>query len=309
MRLPFRFFILLFLSCNSFDGTALQSPPFVSKPKLDFQENFQALMDSVGTLAIFIRVNQSVYEKCNIRANLTRQEAKADFLAREKLAFQFNDLLADLELEPKDVMEENFTQLVDELCASNDSNVDVDMKIRPLVEAQLEVMEKLDRSLLLSRQRDKKYPKEHMHHELAHKIENINILPIEEQRQIDSAIFRGIYFFAGRNYIENIKDLSSALYIQNLIYNETLSNEDAFMLGKMKLANGDTSGLDSIIGAAREELVDAQEWLGNYFACNAEKQKGINWLEKADKNGSETAIDSILETKDLGRPTVCSSLL
>jgi hypothetical protein len=80
-------------------------------------------------------------------------------------------------------------------------------------------------------------------------------------------------------------------------------------LGKMKLANGDTSGLDSIIGAAREELVDAQEWLGNYFACNAEKQKGINWLEKADKNGSETAIDSILETKDLGRPTVCSSLL
>ena len=274
MSLLFRFFILLFLSCTSFDCTALQSPPFISKPKLDFEENFQALMDSVGKLAIFIRVNQAVYEKCNIRANLTRQEAKADFLAREKLAFQFNDLLIDLELEPKDVMGESFTQLVDEFCASNNSNVGVDMKIRPLVEAQLELMEKLDRSLLLSRQRDKKYPEEHMHRELAQKIENINILPIEEQRQIASAIFRGIYVFAGRNYVENIKDLSS-----------------------------------SIISAASEELVDAQEWLGNYFACNAEKQKGIDWLEKADKNGSETAIDSILETKDLGRPTVCNSLL
>lgn len=266
-------------------------------------------MDRVGKLAIFIRVNHAVFEECNIQANLIRQEAKADFLAREKLAFQFNDLLTRSGLEPKDVMGENFNELVDEFCAGNSANMEVDNKIRPLVEAQLEVMEQLENSLFFSRQQDIKYSVEHMGIQLPHKIESLDILPIEEQRQVASAKFSGIYVFAGRNYIENIKYLCTALYIQNLVYSKTFSYEDAFILGKMKLAHEDKSGIDLIIGAASEELLEAQEWLGNYYACNSEKPKGIYWLENADKNGSETAIDPIMETKNLGRPTVYSYLL
>jgi hypothetical protein len=266
-------------------------------------------MDSVGKLAIFIRINQAVYEKCNIQANLTKQEAKADFLSREKLEYQFNDLLADFNLEPKDVMGDEFTELVDEFCASNNSSIEVDMKISPLVDAQLAVMEKLDRSLLLSRQQDKKYSKKHMQRELAHKIENINILPLDEKRQIAGAMYRGVYFYSFFNYTENNKDLRTAINIQEAVYKETLSNVDAFTLGKMKLANGDKSSLGLIIGVASKQMVNAQEWLGNYYACNSDKAKGIYWLEKADKNGSETAIDSILEMRDLGHPTICSSLL
>ncbi|MBT1449292.1 hypothetical protein KJ365_00235 [Glaciecola sp. XM2] len=309
MRLLFRYLIILVWACASVNAAALQAPSFSSKPKLDHQDNFQALMESVGKLAIFIRINQAVYEKCNIQANLTKQEAKADFLSRKKLAFQFNDLLADSNLEPKDVMGDEFTELVDEFCASNNSSIEVDMKIRPLVNAQLEVMEKLDRSLLLSRQQDKTYSKEHMQSELAHKIENTNILPLDEKREIASAMYSGVYVYAGVNYIENNEDLSTAINIQEAVYKETLSNSDAFILGKVKLANGDKSSLDLIIGAASEQMVSAQEWLGNYYACNSNKAKGTYWLEKADKNGSETAIDSILEIRDLGRPTVCSYLL
>lgn len=77
----------------------------------------------------------------------------------------------------------------------------------------------------------------------------------------------------------------------------------------MKLSNGDKSSLALIIGAAKQDLLKTQDWLANYYACNADKTKGIYWLKTADNNGSETAIDSILETRDLGRPTICDSLL
>lgn len=43
----------------------------------------------------------------------------------------------------------------------------------------------------------------------------------------------------------------------------------------MKLSNGDKSSLALIIGAAKQDLLKTQDWLANYYACNADKTKGI----------------------------------
>lgn len=114
----------------------------------------------------------------------------------------------------------------------------------------------------------------------------------------------GVVVLTRRTAVDKNEAKSREIYY--FLVRERNNAEAGYILARWLGKSDKPQALELYKLAANNGQPDAAAWLGEYYACNDDKAKALQWLEKATQLGFKDSEYIIGEIEELGKPTSCS---
>lgn len=150
------------------------------------------------------------------------------------------------------------------------------------------------------------YSNEFMLRQLKQKADNYKVLPINEVKDIASALSSGSYIYAIRSYTDIApRNTKLALAMRKYIVEMDADLDNVYYLAQTQAQIDLNKGINIYKKAAKLGHHKSQLWLGQHYLCINNKKAAAPWLEMATKHSPGEVEDIVGEYEELGKPVYC----
>lgn len=272
------------------------------------EEKATVITQAVGAASFYNGLIRELNRQCNMKLAIALPIlTELDYVLRKKTDYSFAEFVELFQEE-----EEYKLLVIDESqavlkamggCSQNELKIWFADIVKPSYQNTLSLLKAEDRLYGLPQTNRSE---EFLLQEFGKKVNNYKNLPLEEISDLAEALRSGLYVYSLLSYTDKVNiDARKAVELIQFLVEKSGDSINLYKLAKAQEMYDRSLALKTYSEAALEGNVEAQIWLGTYYACNKNKFDAMYWLNKAKESDETDARDIIFELEDLGKPTNC----